>query len=279
MLAVRICGSPARKERVDPDHRPPSAHAERDAIDPHVFIGIVDEVITHSTVPRRQRQGRQQVTISQRALRDVVSVLARTRRDGARLICVPHITARRRRARASGRDAVQNFGGGHHTTSAPLITFPRSPSRSQSSGGRLGSMKSEESSCVNRGSDQKAPFAAIRLSGERLERLPAEAVGARLRDALRDAACRRGLVNCWSSAASAARPCLRCLPRRREIVYTKPSNAALTPASRRRSMVSPGRGMRSCSVNGCSMENASAWCERSETWSAMCASWCASCSS
>ena len=28
------------------------------------------------------------------------------------------------------------------------------------------------------------------LSGERLERLPAEAVGARLRDALRDAACR-----------------------------------------------------------------------------------------
>ena len=46
-----------------------------------------------------------------------------------------------------------------------------------------------------------------------------------------------GLVNSWSSAASAARPCLRCLPRRREIVYTKPSNAALTPASRRRSMV------------------------------------------
>ena len=32
----------------------------------------------------------------------------------------------------------------------------------------------------------------LRLGRELLERLPAEAVGARLRDALRDAACRRG---------------------------------------------------------------------------------------
>ena len=41
------------------------------------------------------------------------------------------------------------------------------------------------------GSDQKAPFAELlRLGRELLERLPAEAVGARLGDALRDAACR-----------------------------------------------------------------------------------------
>ena len=86
---MRIFRSPARKLRVDPHHRPAAAHAERDAIDPHVFIGIIYEVVADGLVARRERQGRQQVAVTERALGHVISILARTRRDRARLICVP----------------------------------------------------------------------------------------------------------------------------------------------------------------------------------------------